>query len=125
MPQLADDERFSTISLRARHQVELAALLQPAYRRRTAAQWLEEFDRRGVPSAPIYDFSEVLSDPHVEHMGWVEPMTLPNGVTTKTVGFPVKISNFQFRIKRQPPVLGEHNEEVYAQWLGEAARANA
>ena len=120
MPELAEDPRFIDQKSRAKNQRELAALLQPAFSTKTSREWLEEFDRRGVPCAPIHDFAEVLADPHVAHMGWVEPLTLPNGVETKTVGFPIGISNFDFEIYRRPPVLGEHTDEVYAEWARRA-----
>jgi succinate---hydroxymethylglutarate CoA-transferase len=120
MPELFKDPRFVDQKSRARNQGELAALLQPAFSAKTSREWLEEFDRRGVPCAPIHDFSEVLADPHVAHMGWVEPLTLPNGVETRTVGFPIGISNFDFAIYRRPPSLGENTEEVYAEWAHRA-----
>lgn len=120
MPQLHEDPRFIDQKSRAKNQRELAALLQPAFSTKTSREWLEEFDRRGVPCAPIHDFAEVLADPHVAHMGWVEPLTLPNGVETKTVGFPIGISNFAFEIYRRPPGLGEHTEEVHAEWARRA-----
>jgi succinate--hydroxymethylglutarate CoA-transferase len=115
-PDLPDDPRFATQSLRARNQDELAALLQPIFRTRTAAEWLAELDAKGVPCAPINDFADILADPHVRDMGWVQPMTMPNGATAETVGFPVGISDYTFEITRQPPQLGEHNEEVFREW---------
>jgi crotonobetainyl-CoA:carnitine CoA-transferase CaiB-like acyl-CoA transferase len=39
------------------------------------------------------------------------------GVTTRTVGFPVRMSGYQFEVERQPPVLGEHTDEVFQQGL--------
>lgn len=116
LPELHRDPRFIDQKSRAKNQKALAALLQPAFSRKTCQAWLDEFDRRGVPCAPIYDFAEVLADPHVAHMGWVEPLELPNGVKTKTVGFPIGLSNFDFAIYRRPPALGEHTDEVYAEW---------
>jgi crotonobetainyl-CoA:carnitine CoA-transferase CaiB-like acyl-CoA transferase len=116
MPELARDARFVDQKSRARNQAELAALLQPAFSRRTSREWLAEFDRRGVPCAPIQDFAEVLVDPQVAHGGWVRPLDLPNGVRTRTVGFPVGIGGFDFAIYRAPPVLGEHTDEVFGEW---------
>ena len=118
MPALADDPRFVSQGERAKNQRELAAILQRVFATRTASDWLAEFDRRGVPGAPINDFGEVLADPHVAAMGWLTEMPLPNGATTPTVGFPVGISNFRFAVRRPPPRLGEHTAEVYAEWLG-------
>lgn len=121
MQELRDDPRFRTQSLRAHNQAELADLLQPAFVGRSAGEWLEEFDRRGVPCAPIYDFAEVLDDPHVREMGLVQDLELPNGLRTRTVGYPVKLSQFDFQIRRRPPALGEHTDEVFGEWLGAPA----
>lgn len=118
-PELKQDERFATQPLRARNQEALAAILQEVFSKRMSTEWLQEFDRRGVPCAPINDFGEILADPHVEHMGLVKDLSLPNGIETKTVGFPVHMSNHRFDIFRRPPRLGEHNAEVFSDWTGE------
>jgi succinate--hydroxymethylglutarate CoA-transferase len=112
------DPRFVTQEQRAANQGELFDLLQPVFETRPVAFWLAEFDRLGVPFAPINDYAEILDDPQVAHLGLVHPMTLPNGRQTRTVGFPVQVGGFDFRIYRRPPALGEHNEEVVREWLG-------
>ena len=33
------------------------------------------------------------------------------------MGFPVEMTGYDFRIDRPPPKLGEHNEEVFAEWM--------
>ena len=115
---LKADPRFSTQEQRAGNQGELFDLLQPVFETQTAAYWLAEFDRRGVPCAPINDYAEILDDPQVAHLGLVHPMELPNGRQTRTVGFPVQVGGFAFRVYRRPPALGEHNDEVEREWLG-------
>lgn len=120
MPELADEARFSTQERRAANQVELAALLEPLFASRTAAEWQAEMDRRGVPYAPINTYPEILADPHVAAMGLVHEMRLPNGTATRTTGFPVGISGYEFSMRRAPPELGEHNDEVLGDWLGRA-----
>ena len=121
MPALVDDARFKTQLDRARNQTALADLLQPVFATRSAADWLTEMDRRGVPCAPINGYPEILADPHVESMGLVRPLDLPNGVATKTVAFPVKISGFDFDIYRAPPALGAHTDEIAREWLAQEA----
>ncbi|MCA3149954.1 MAG: CoA transferase, partial [Rhodocyclaceae bacterium] len=54
---LKDDERFATQEQRARNQAELFDLLQPVFGTKPVAHWLAEFDRRGVPYAPINDYA--------------------------------------------------------------------
>jgi crotonobetainyl-CoA:carnitine CoA-transferase CaiB-like acyl-CoA transferase len=118
LSELRDDPRFASQSLRAANQVELAALLEPEFRRRTAAEWLEELDRRGVPCAPINSYPEVLADPQVAHLELVRDLTLPNGAATRTTAFPIHISDYRFEVYRHPPELGADTAEIYDEWLG-------
>jgi crotonobetainyl-CoA:carnitine CoA-transferase CaiB-like acyl-CoA transferase len=57
----------------------------------------------------------VLADPQVQHMQWVEDITLPNGVRTKVVISPQRLSGERLGVYRNPPALGEHTEEVLAE----------
>ena len=50
-------------------------------------------------------------------MNLVRPLTLPNGVKTRTVAYPVAISGYEFDVRRPPPALGAHTDEVTAEWL--------
>ena len=118
LPELGGDARFASQPLRAEHQGALAAILGPRFAQRTAAEWLGEMDARGVPCAPINDYPRVLDDPQVAHLGLVHPLTLPNGVETRTTGFPVAMSGYAFEIRRAPPALGAHTAEVLDEWLG-------
>jgi crotonobetainyl-CoA:carnitine CoA-transferase CaiB-like acyl-CoA transferase len=120
LPELRQDPRFANQTLRAANQVELAGLLEPRFAQRTAAEWLEELDRRGVPCAPINTYPEILDDPQVAHLELVRDLRLPNGATTKTTAFPLHISDYRFEVYRQPPELGADNEEVFDEWLGVA-----
>jgi crotonobetainyl-CoA:carnitine CoA-transferase CaiB-like acyl-CoA transferase len=117
-PELAHDERFATIQLRATNQEVLLQLLQPRFLLRTIAEWLDRLEERGVPCALINDFEDMLADPHVQHLGWVREMKLPNGVVTRTTAFPVGLSDYLFEVFRPPPALGQHNEAVAREWLG-------
>jgi crotonobetainyl-CoA:carnitine CoA-transferase CaiB-like acyl-CoA transferase len=115
-PELPEDPRFRTQSLRAKNQTELADLLEPIFVTETAAHWCAALDAKGVPCAPVADYAEILADPHVDHLRLVRDMALPNGAAFRTVGFPVLLSDYDFEISRPPPELGEHTEEVFAEW---------
>lgn len=114
-PDLVEDGRFVTQENRARHQHDLAGLLEPIFATRPAAAWLDALEAAGVPCAPINTFSEILDDPHVTAMELVQPMRLPNGVETSTVAFPVPITGYS-GVLRPPPELGAHLEEVRKEW---------
>ena len=64
---------------------------------------------------------QTLSDPQVAAMNLVRPLSLPNGVETRTTAFPVSMSNYDFNVYRPPPMLGAHTEEVFEEWLSSSA----
>jgi crotonobetainyl-CoA:carnitine CoA-transferase CaiB-like acyl-CoA transferase len=109
---LFDDPRFASPTTRAQHQDALLVILEAEFAKATTATWLERFRAAGVPCAPINSYSEVLADPQVEHMQWVQPIELPNGVKTRTFGAPVRFSGEGSPVRLRPPALGEHNDEV-------------
>lgn len=111
---LVDDPRFSSTSLRAEHQHDLLEILEGVFANYNCAELLERFRSAGVPCAPINTYSEALADPQVEHMEWIQPIHLPSGLETRTFGFPLKFCGQGLPIYRNPPALGEHNDEVFA-----------
>lgn len=117
MPELTADPRFKTQLDRARNQEVLAEILSVPFALCSAQDWLAEMDRRGVPSAPINSYRQILADPHVSEMGIVRDLRLPNGVETRTTAFPVKMTGYEFEITREPPLLGVHTDEVFDEWL--------
>lgn len=118
-PELASDPRFLTQALRARNQSALVEVLQPCFEQRTCAEWLDEMDERGVPCAPINDYATVLASEQLAAMGLVQPLTMPNGIRTRTTAFPVAMTNYSFEVFRSPPELGAQTDEVFADWLGD------
>lgn len=109
---LLGDERFVTPTTRAANQRALLEILEAEFAKADSTTWLERFRAAGVPCAPINRYSEVLADEQVEHMQWVQPIELPNGVKTRTFGSPVRLSLVDTPIRLRPPALGEHNEEI-------------
>jgi crotonobetainyl-CoA:carnitine CoA-transferase CaiB-like acyl-CoA transferase len=111
-PELENDARYTTTTLRAQHQVELRDTLEAIFANDDAEHWIARFREAGVPCAPINTYSQVLADTQVEHMEWVQPLELPNGVQTRTFASPVRFSGQTPEIRMRPPGLGEHNAEL-------------
>jgi crotonobetainyl-CoA:carnitine CoA-transferase CaiB-like acyl-CoA transferase len=112
-PQWRDDDRFLSPTLRAEHQGESRDMLEAIFMQADASDWLARFRAAGVPCAPINTYAEVLADEQVAHMQWVQPLTLPNGVQTQTFGSPLQFDGQAAPIRRPPPALGQHNDEVF------------
>lgn len=70
-----------------------------------------------IPSAPVLDTVEVSNDPHFVQRGIIVESVHPKRGKHKMVGCPVKMSKSPVEIK-PAPLLGQHNEEVYREWLG-------
>ncbi|CAM5519582.1 CaiB/BaiF CoA transferase family protein [Eoetvoesiella caeni] len=116
MPGLKDRPEFIDQASRAKNQKQLAQILEEKFQHDTAKNWLQEFETRGVPASPINTYADVFNDAHVQHMGIVKDLVLPNGVKTKTTNFPITLSGYELAIHRNPPSLGEHNQEVLKEW---------
>lgn len=111
-PELFDDARFTSTSLRAQHQQALLEIMESIFASEDAQYWLEQFRAAGVPCAPINQYSDVLADEQVAHMDWVQNISLPNGLTARTFASPIRFDGQTSRIGVGPPALGEHNNEI-------------
>lgn len=109
---LKEHPDYLTPTLRASNQAALLNLLEQVFITQSVQHWLDVFSAAGVPCSPINSYSDALADPQVAYMGWVQAMTLANGVETKTFGAPVRLDDTTLAVRRRPPTLGEHTEEV-------------
>lgn len=114
MPELIEHPDFKTTALRAANQTRLAEILEEPFSQKTAAEWIEIFGEAGVPSGPINSFEQALEHPQVVHSEWVQEMTLPNGVKTKTFGNPIRFDFQSTRMRSMPPALDEHGDQIRA-----------
>mgnify|MGYP000877725923 CR=1 FL=1 len=110
--QLVGDPRFLTTTLRAANQAQLKGILEEVFAGYSADWLIETLAARGVPCVPINPYSKAVEDPQTRHMGWVEPLDLPNGIATRTVGFPLSFNGRRPTIRKMPPRLGEDQQAV-------------
>ena len=110
-PELKEDPRFLTTGDRAKNQIELTAILEPIFKTQPVSHWTAAFRPHGIPCEPINGYAAALGDPLVEHFGWVQPLTLPNGVETTTFASPIEVAGEDFPIRTGPPALdGDHDD---------------
>lgn len=114
LPGLADDPRFLTTTERAANQAELKAILEQKFEQQPLEAWIDTFNRAGVPHARINAYSEALADPQVQHMQWVQPLSLPGGAQTQTFVSPLRLNGQGLPVRMNPPALGEHTEAIRA-----------
>jgi crotonobetainyl-CoA:carnitine CoA-transferase CaiB-like acyl-CoA transferase len=88
---------------------------------KTTSEALEALRKYRVPCAPILRVEELVNDPHLRAREMtVEIPSMTGSEDTKVLlpGVVVKLSESAGEITVTPPLLGQHNEEVYSQLLG-------
>jgi crotonobetainyl-CoA:carnitine CoA-transferase CaiB-like acyl-CoA transferase len=117
-PELAEDARFATNPGRIVNRKALMERLEPIFAAQPAEHWLALFAENGVPAQPINTVPQALADPHVAAREMVVEVPHPTAGSVRLMGVPHKLSRTPAGIKRHPPLLGEHTEEVLRERLG-------
>lgn len=119
---LLDDLRFLTNVDRLRNREPLIAEIEKRFATRPAQEWVDALLAVGVPAAPIYDYAEALASEQAQARGMVMEIEHPVEGPLPSLGFPVKLSATPQQVRRPAPLLGEHTEQVLAEFgLGRAA----
>ena len=117
-PEWATDPRFATNSQRVVNRAVLIPLLRQTTVMRTTREWIVALEPAGVPCGPINRIDEVFADPQVRSRGARIELPHPLSGTVPLVANPIRLSASPVRYERAPPTLGQHTDEVLAQWLG-------
>ena len=75
----------------------------------------------GVPAGAVYDTMEIAQDAALQKREMIVTVDHPKRGKFTLPGWPVKMSDSHVDVERSP-LLGEHNREIYAEWLGLAPR---
>jgi formyl-CoA transferase len=109
---LANDTRFATNAARMANKMALVREIEDALAGRTTGEWVDLMLAAGVPAGPIQDLAQVFADPHTRARHMVEEIDHPVAGMVRTLGFPLKMSETPLRVRRAPPLLGEHTAEI-------------
>ena len=123
-PELARDERFVRNADRVRHREWLTPMLDEVMRTRSKQQWLSALEAAKVPCGAINDLAEVFADPQVQAREMAVPVAHPLSDSLRLVASPMKLSATPVQVRRAPPLLGQHTDEVLAE-LGLSAAERA
>jgi crotonobetainyl-CoA:carnitine CoA-transferase CaiB-like acyl-CoA transferase len=124
-PELARDERFARNAQRVRHRQVLVPLLAQTMKSRSKADWLAALEAAKVPCGPINDLAEVFADPQVAARQMTTPVPHPLAPSLRLVSSPLKLAGTPVQYRRAPPLLGEHTDEVLAEFGVSAERLKA
>jgi crotonobetainyl-CoA:carnitine CoA-transferase CaiB-like acyl-CoA transferase len=94
---------------------EIRAALDPYFRRRTTAEWVELLRAHDIWCAPVNSLKETFEDIAVQHIGPVLEFQHPRAGRVRVLKHPVRYSSGEATLRRPPPDLGEHTDEVLAE----------
>ena len=110
------DERFGSLEARLENYEEFLREMNALMRSRTTKEWITLLDAHRVMCGPVNNIEQVVRDPHVNEREMILDVEHPQAGRLKAVGTPMKFSRTPCRIERASPELGEHTEEILADW---------
>ena len=118
-PQWAGDARFASNTLRVRNRETLIPMMQAVTRTRSTAQWIALLEDKAVPCGSINDLGQAFDDAQVKARNLVVNQPLAPAMVAQTaiesvatVASPLRLLATPAVLRRAPPGLGEHTEEV-------------
>jgi crotonobetainyl-CoA:carnitine CoA-transferase CaiB-like acyl-CoA transferase len=118
---LAGDLRYASNADRMKHRETLIETLSPVFLTRTVEEWVDLLLKAGVPAGPIYDYGQALNSEHAAIREMIQDVPHPVEGMHKALGFPVKLSRTPQRVRRGPPLLDEHKDEILGELYSKPA----
>jgi formyl-CoA transferase len=115
-PDMAADERYTTIAGRTQNIGFLYNFLAETLVTRTSEEWLAFFAKADIPAMPLNTPDGLLTDEHMTAVDFFKLMDHPTEGRVRVMDVPQTWSRSQPEIKRLAPRLGEHSEEVLAEY---------
>jgi crotonobetainyl-CoA:carnitine CoA-transferase CaiB-like acyl-CoA transferase len=113
--ELVTDPRFTTISQRLAHRAELQEELEQSFRLQGKEYWVATLLANGIPAGPILSYPEAFGSEHAQVRQMRMEIDHPVEGKVPNIGFAVKLSGTPQQVRRHPPLLGEHTEQVLAE----------
>ena len=114
-PDLIEDPRFRTNSLRQDHVEALEGLLEAEFAKADAPTWISRCEASGVPCGPINDFGQAMADPHFLAREMVSEVDHPILGRMKMLGIPTKFSKTPGAVRTAAPTFGQDTDRVLDQ----------
>ena len=114
-----EDARWEDLVYRREHAEHLFDILDDWAKDYSVAELMEGAQLRRIPYAMVRPPEALVDDPQLNDRGFFSDIEHPElGRTVRYPGGPIHFTVTPWRIARRPPLLGEHNTEVYGNELG-------
>lgn len=115
-PEVLDDPRFCDDAGRTTNIDAIYQVVSSILPERTNAEWIELCKRSDIPHSPVNDIDDLLTDPHLNDVGFWQPIEHPSEGPMLAPSFPVRYGGPRGDATPAGPAprLGEHTVEVLA-----------
>jgi succinate---hydroxymethylglutarate CoA-transferase len=117
-PEWAKDARFTSNSARVENRAVIDGLINEALSHDGADAWLAKLKAAGIPCGKINSVAQALEDSQTAARQMTETIDHPTVGSLKMLGIPFKFSDTACSVRRPPPTLGQHSEEILSGELG-------
>jgi succinate--hydroxymethylglutarate CoA-transferase len=114
----AQDARFTSNRARVENRDLIDGLINEALSHDGADAWLDKLKAVGVPCGKINSVADALDDPHTVARDMIETVEHSTIGALKMLGIPFKFSDTACSVRRAPPTLGQHSDEILKGELG-------
>jgi len=115
---LIDDSRFDTNLKRWQNADLVHDVIEQWSRNKPINEITEALTKAEIPFFPVMTLDQLAVDPSLLARDMILEKEQPSMGKIRIPGIPVKLSVTPGRIDKPAPSLGEHNQEVYGQFLG-------
>jgi CoA:oxalate CoA-transferase len=122
---LLTDPRFKSHTDRAANMEATEAVVTEWTSVRTKNEVAATLKRFRVPCAPVRNAIEVMNDAHMHERGMLQHVNHPSLGDVILPNSPLRLHGADRTGAEPSPFLGQHNEEVYGEWLGLGAEGVA
>lgn len=118
---LINDERYSTTSARIERTSELNQIFSDWFATHDLRPIVESFERHHGTLAPIYSAQQIVEDPQIKARGFLTPVPDPDFGEVRLQDVVPKFLRNPGKVHSTGGELGQHNDEVFGEWLGMTA----
>lgn len=116
-PALGGDGKWGTIREREAARAEVDAYVGAWTSSLTRDELLQTCEEEQVPCGPVYAIDEIFEDPHYKARGNILMMQDPRIGELAIPNLVPRLSETPGEVKWLGPTMGEHNGEIYRDWL--------
>ena len=114
-PDLLQKAEYQTIAGRLGQREQLIQELENSFALKSADEWIDLLLEHGIPAGPILDYPQAFESEHGRHRQMRIEIDHPLEGKVPNIGFAVKMQGTPQEVRRHPPLLGEHTQEVLMQ----------